>query len=181
VRVVEGGNFSWTRATEATPASRRVTYPIRVTADTRFVQSNFAQERPHTEVLVVDPGVRLVLEECNLVNCTVPDGAEIVGGNLVHLDRVETEDPDRPVVHLLHECERCAAAHRELAEVLLEDRDGDGGRALRDGRGRVLHHLAKDRFRARRQDPDLAREDLEQLRAGNQAALERRGGAKKEG
>jgi hypothetical protein len=181
VRRVDGGNFSWVRTDERTPASRRVAYPIRIEVDTHFVRSNFAQERPHTAIFELVDGARLVLEECNLVNVTVPDGAEILGGNLVHLERVAVEDPERPLRHLLHECDKCAAAHRELVEVLLEDRDGDRGAALKDEKGRVLHHIAKERFRARREDVLVASEDLAQLRAGNEVALEAAGGLKKEG
>lgn len=158
MRVVEGGNFAYTRG---------VAYPIVVSEDTEYRGSNFAQAAPHTTIFLVAMDVRVRFVECNLVNVTVPDGAEIVGGNLAHIVPTETGNPERPIINLLHECEKCSSAVMEL-------RDGIESSDLpKDETGRILHHALKDRFRARREFEMLAESDIFDIQTENDAALVR--------
>lgn len=158
MKTVEGGNFSYTRG---------VVYPIRVTEDTEFVRANFAQAAPHTAgVFDVTPGVRLRLVECNLVNCTVPDEAEVVGGNLAHIVVAETSNPERPTVNLLHDCDKCSCARAVLVDRLSR------GDCPKDRSGRILHSELKDAFRARRESAEKD-VDVAWQTADNEAALAR--------
>ena len=155
--VRDGGNYSW---------SRGVKYPIVIAEDTEFVLANFAQASPHTAgIFDVAPGVLLRLVGCNLVNVSVPDGAEIVGGNLAHVVPTETGDPARPTINLLHDCSLCASAWREINEGI------EFGDLPKDASGTILHHEMKERYRARRDFEMLVEADVSDLQASNDAAL----------
>ena len=149
---------------------------IRIEEDTEFRGSNFAQPEPHTVVFeivsagLVNPVVRFV--ECNLVNVTVPDGAEIVGGNLAQVVPTETGDKDRPTVNLLHECDKCASAVMEIRDAI-ESKD-----LPKDEKGRILHHAMKDRFRARRDFEALVEADVLDVQTENDEALAKFAGGK---
>lgn len=133
------GNYAYTRV-----GFRGLSYPIVVSEDTTFEECNFMQQNPHTTgVFSVAPGVRLVLKRCNLINVTVPDEAEVVGGNLAHLVPLSVGGR-RGSVNLLHECDACAAAQRVLRESLLN------GTLAKTEQGFVDHDQMKARFRARR-------------------------------
>lgn len=143
--------------------------PIPVTEDTLFKNCNFAQPTPHTVVFDVKPGVALEFEDCNLINVTVPDGAAIRGGNLAHLVRVETGGATKPFINTLHECEKCAAAVKELREAI------EAGDLPKDKNGRILHHAMKERYAARRDFDMLVEADEADLSDENAAALEKWG------
>lgn len=148
-------------------------YPLVIDGDTEFRGTNFAQESPHTEIFsvvaapgsLVNPVLRFV--DCNLVNVRVPDGAEIVGGNLAHVVPTETGDKDRPIVSLLHECEKCASAWRELNDAI------EAGDLPKDASGRILHHEMKGRYAARREFEGLVEADIEDVRASNDKRMEK--------
>lgn len=183
---VADGDFQYTWdgapprwATPAERAAKRAILPAQILppppytidSDARFVQANFHQADPHTEIFQVANGVELVLEECNLKNVTAPDGAILPGGNLIHAVRIQAGDPTRgekEFTNLLHECEACACARQYMQECL------EGRRPwIKDDRGRVLHHLMKEEFRARRTNPVQAAADLVRHRAENDAVLTR--------
>ena len=88
--------------------ARGVAYPIQIDKDTIYEDANFAQEAPHTDIFSVAPGVVITFVNCNLVNVTVPDGAQIHGGNLAQVVPTETGNKDRPTVNLLCVCEKCS-------------------------------------------------------------------------
>lgn len=164
MRVLRGGNFSHAyndreKYRVAIDGGRLV-----ISEDTMFVGSNFSQAQPHTAAFDVRNGARLVLEDCNLVNVTVPDGAEIHGGNLAHVIPTETGNPARPTVNLLHECGKCASARKELASRIAN------GTLPKDETGRIRHDSLKGDFRARRAGPSAA-DDLTAHVAENAAAL----------
>ena len=155
--VHDGGNYSY---------SRGVSYPIPVTEDTEYRLANFCQQTPHTAgIFDVAPGVLLRLVGCNLVNVSVPDGAEIIGGNLAHVVPTETGNPDRPTINLLHDCSLCASAWREINEGI------EFGDLPKDASGVILHNEMKERFRARRDFEALVEADVSDLQASNDAAL----------
>lgn len=165
MRTISGGNFSAGYAQRG-----KYGVPIRgglllIAEDTTFVGSNFCAASPHSAVFDLSPGVRLVLEGCNLVNCTVPDGAEVHGGNLAHLIPTPTGNRDRPTVNLLHDCDKCASARRVLVDRIA------AGTAPKDATGRIRHDLLKDAFRARRESASA--EDIVWQRASNTDALAR--------
>ncbi len=145
-------------------------YPIRITEDTEFRETNFAQESPHTAIFdvvpqgLVNPVLRLV--ECNLTNVTVPDGAEIVGGNLAQVVRTETGNPERPFVNLLCECPKCPPAVMEIRDIIAE-KDPE----CFDEHGRFLHHRVKERVRVRRDFEALVEADVLDIQNENDAAL----------
>lgn len=136
-------NFAYTRG---------IPYPMVITEDTRFIGCNFTQAAPHTEIFDVAEGVTVVFEECNLLNVSVPDGAEVYGGNLAHVLRVPVEDPEldengyplRDFVNLLCDDERCVSA-AAVIRGKIKDRS-----VPKDSRGRIKHHEMKDEIRAAR-------------------------------
>lgn len=164
MRVINGGNWSHARG---------VKYPIVISEDTEYRGSNFAQESPHTEIFSVEPAADSLVNptlrfvECNLVNVKVPDGAEIVGGNLAHLVRTATGGAAKPFINLLHECEKCSTAVKEIREAI------EGGDLPKDEAGRILHHEMKVRFAARREFEMLVESDVADLSDENAAALEK--------
>lgn len=143
---------------------------LTIAADSHFIECNFSQALPHTPVFDLVAGVRLVLEECNLVNVSVPDGAEVIGGNLAHIVTIQAGDAllgEKAYTNLLHECAACACARQEMQECL------NGTKAwIRDAKGRVLHHEMKERFRLRRLGA-RAPADLTKHRAENDAVVTR--------
>ena len=152
---VNRGNYAHTRGIIA----------VAVHEDTHYIGTNFAQAEPHTDLFLVAPGVTVTFEECNLVNCTVPDGAIIIGGNLSHGTMADTGNPERPQVRLLCECEKCACCRQEMQDCT----DGKCG-WVKDEKGRILHHEMKERFRGRRQGPKKNADGVKH-RAENAAAL----------
>ncbi len=54
---------------------------------------NVSQQQPHTAIAAGVTG--LVFIECNLVNCDLPDDAQLFGCNV---SQVDLSDPDNPVV-----------------------------------------------------------------------------------
>lgn len=146
-------------------------YPIVIDEDTTFVGANFSQENPHTDgIFSVSPGVRLVFDEhCNLLNVTIPDGAEIHGGNLEHGIDAPTGDLARPTIKLLCECEKCCTADAQLAEDI-------AARTLpQDAQGRILHHEMKARYAARRLSSATVTADRSRSATKNAAVMTRFG------
>ncbi|HEU4395174.1 MAG TPA: hypothetical protein VFS92_06380 [Planctomycetota bacterium] len=143
-------------------------YPIAIDEDTTFFGSNFSQQTPHTEgIFSVAPGVRLVFDEdCNLLNVTLPDGAEVHGGNGQHGIDAPTGDAARPTIKLLCECARCCTYRRVLQ---------DTAALPRDEKGRILHHLLKDAARARRENSTDLSADRTWQADSNLAAMARFG------
>lgn len=157
MRTIDGGNLS---------SARGFAYPIAVDEDVEYVGTNFSQDLPHTDgVFAVAPGVRLRLVDCNLVNVKVPDGGEIIGGNLLHGILANTGDSARPQVRLLCECAKCCVYRRIL----------NLGNLPRDDGGRVKHHLLKDVARARRESATDLSDDRTWQAASNAAAMTRFG------
>lgn len=153
MRLIQGGNYSWTRG---------ASLPIEVTEDTAFVGTNFCQKAPHTPVFQVDPGVRLVLENVNAVNVTLPDemAPDDFTGNNAQVIPTETGNPERPTVNLLHECEKCATFTHALREEIASGRWRQNGRIVR----------VKGAARRRRGGLQ-GQADLAAIRAENMAAL----------
>lgn len=149
------GNFSRTR---------RISYPIRVEEHTLFKACNFAQASPHTVIFDPAPGVLLTFEECNLLNVSVPDGAIIIGGNLLQGIRRETGNPERPDVMTLCDCEKCACVRPTIQKILKT-------KLCRDEKGRWLHHRLKEIVRERRSYPELLMKDQAQIFWENEAAV----------
>jgi hypothetical protein len=142
-------------------------YPLVIDEDTTFVGRSFAQEKPHTDgIFDVAVGVRLVLEECTLVNVTVPDVAEIVGGSPGQLISTATGNPERPFTNLLCTCEKCCVVQPVL-EAMIEAED----LSCRDEKGRWLHHELKAVYEECRADAELSAAYKELVQAGNKAAL----------
>ena len=96
MRLIPKGNFS----------AGRVPYPIIIAEDTTYLRANFSQPTPHTGIFAVAPGVRLVFGDpaddskgCNLVNVTVPEGAETYRCNTGQLNlRVPTGGSVKPPI-----------------------------------------------------------------------------------
>lgn len=93
-------------------------YPIVISEDTTFKLTNFTQAVPHTAIFELAEGVKLRFESCNLVNVTVPDGAEIFSSNNVQVVPVETGDKNRPTINTLHDCDKCASFTKVLREEI---------------------------------------------------------------
>lgn len=154
------GNFSYTRG---------VKYPIVVAEDTLFLGCNFAQAAPHTAIFDVKPGVAVRFEECNLVNVTVPDGVEIVGGNGRHLVSVPLVGQVKPATNLLCECNKCCTYTAELQARLA------AGTCPKDATGRVVHSSLKDGARARRLNSTTLSADRTKAANDNAAAMTKYG------
>lgn len=161
-----GGNFS-----HAYHDRQKYGIPIEggllvIDEDTTFVGSNFIQAEPHTPVFSVRNGARLVLQDVNAVNVTLPDemAPDDFTGNNAQVVTTATGNPERPTVNLLHECTTCACFVKVLRANL---------RGFVDARGRILLARHKQAARARRLNPSLAASDLAELQAENAAALAR--------
>lgn len=185
VATVSAGDRRYTPAERAagraTVREATFTPPIEIAHDVIFLGCNFAQRLPHTPLFVVAPGVRVCFGDptpqgqreanlgiCNLVNVTLPDGVEVYGGNPAQLEYVVTENPDLPLVSLLHDCPKCHVVRPIIQEIL---EFGNRG-AFRDQYGRWLHHELKPHYRARRLDPDASRGHANQIRAENAIAMQ---------
>jgi hypothetical protein len=178
VKTIPKENFS---------CGRGVKYPIVITEDTTFHGCSFAQMEPHTDgIFDIKPGVRVCFgipepkdqqeaneSHCNLMNVKVPDGVEVYGGNLAQVHRTETGNPERPVINLLCDCDKCAPVRPVIQEILsTEDPEicrDKWGRWIHDHPGHDNH--VKAAVRERRKSPELVAEHAGQIAFENAEAL----------